>query len=51
MGKLIINHNLITGENAKTLAELCPFGAISYEDGKLDITEEAFLSGVSRFMK
>ena len=38
MGKLIINHNLITAENAKTLAELCPFGAISYEDGKLDIS-------------
>ena len=38
MGKLVIQHNLITEENAKTLMELCPFGAISYENGKLDIS-------------
>ncbi len=38
MGKLVINHHLINEENAKTLAELCPFGAISYENGKLDIS-------------
>jgi len=38
MGKLVIDHQKITAENAKTLMELCPFGAISYEDGKLDIS-------------
>ena len=38
MGKLVIQQHLINEENAKTLAELCPFGAISYEDGKLDIS-------------
>jgi len=38
MGKLVIQQHLINEENAKTLAEICPFGAISYEDGKLDIS-------------
>ena len=38
MGKLVIQQQLINEENAKTLAEICPFGAISYEDGKLDIS-------------
>jgi len=38
MGKLVIKHGLVTPEKAKQLAELCPFGAISYEDGKLDIS-------------
>ena len=38
MGKLIINHTLITPEKAADLVALCPFGAISYEDGKLDIS-------------
>ena len=38
MGKLIIHHNLITSEKAEALVALCPFGAISYEDGKLDIS-------------
>ena len=38
MGKLVIQQQLINGENAKMLAELCPFGAISYADGKLDIS-------------
>ena len=38
MGKLIINHNLVTPEKASELVSLCPFGAISYEDGKLDIS-------------
>ena len=37
MGKLVIKHDLVTPEKAKDLMELCPFGAISYEDGKLDI--------------
>ena len=38
MGKLVINTNLVTPEKAQALVELCPFGAISYEDGKLDIS-------------
>ncbi len=38
MGKLIINHNLVTPEKAEALMELCPFGAISFENGKLDIS-------------
>ena len=38
MGKLVINHNLVTPEKAQALAEICPFNAITYEDGKLDIS-------------
>ena len=38
MGKLVINHALVTPETAEALVTLCPFGAISYEDGKLDIS-------------
>ena len=38
MGKLVINHNLVTPEKAEALISLCPFGAISYEGGKLDIS-------------
>ena len=38
MGKLVINHNLVTPEKAENLITLCPFGAITYEDGKLDIS-------------
>ena len=38
MGKLIINHGLVTPEKAAELVSLCPFGAISYADGKLDIS-------------
>ena len=38
MGKLIIHHHLVTPDAAAALAELCPFGAISYTDGKLDIS-------------
>ena len=38
MGKLVINHNLVTAEKAEALVQLCPFGAISYTDGKLDIS-------------
>ena len=34
---LKINQNLVNDETAKTLVELCPFGAISYDNGKLDI--------------
>ena len=38
MGKLVINHNLVTPEKAEALVSLCPFGAISWSDGKLDIS-------------
>ena len=38
MGKLVINHNLVTPEKAEALVSICPFSAISYEDGKLDIS-------------
>jgi electron transfer flavoprotein alpha subunit len=38
MGSLKINQNLITAESAEQLISLCPFGAISYADGKLDIS-------------
>ena len=38
MGKLLIKHNLVTPEKAEALVKLCPFGAISYSGGKLDIS-------------
>ncbi len=38
MGKLVINTHLVTPEKAQALIELCPFGAISYENGTLDIS-------------
>ncbi|MBE6559725.1 MAG: electron transfer flavoprotein subunit alpha/FixB family protein [Ruminococcaceae bacterium] len=38
MGKLQINQNLVTSEHADALMKLCPFGAFSYADGKLDIS-------------
>ena len=38
MGKLVINTHLITPEKANALVELCPFNAISYTDGVLDIS-------------
>lgn len=38
MGKLKINQQLINDNNAQDIVKLCPFGAISYADGKLDIS-------------
>lgn len=38
MGILKINHDRVSAENAKALTELCPFGAISYNDGKLELS-------------
>ena len=38
MGKLVIHQHLVTPEKAQELIGLCPFDAISYEDGKLDIS-------------
>ena len=33
MGSLKINHELVTTENAAVLRKICPFGAITYENG------------------
>jgi len=38
MGKLIINQEKVTAEIAKEVTGLCPFGAISYDGEKLDIS-------------
>lgn len=38
MGRLIINQGLVTDEKAKELLSVCPFGALSYDDGKLDVS-------------
>ena len=38
MGKLIINQSIVTPEKAENLVKLCPFGAISYDGQKLDIS-------------
>lgn len=38
MGKLVIKHDLVTPEKAEALIKICPFNAITYEDGKLDIS-------------
>ena len=38
MGKLIINRGLVTPEKAEALVKICPFHAITYKDGALDIT-------------
>ena len=38
MGVLKINQNLVTRENAESLVKICPFGAISYDGEKLDIS-------------
>ena len=38
MGSLFVNQNKVNEENAKKLIDICPFGAISYENGKLDIS-------------
>lgn len=34
---LVINHEKVNEQNAKELVKICPFSAISYNDGKLDI--------------
>lgn len=38
MGKLVVNKELITSENAKELISICPFGAISYDGNGLEIS-------------
>lgn len=37
MSYLKINHDKITAENAEDLIKICPFSAITYENGKLEI--------------
>ena len=38
MGSLKINESLVNAESAAALTKICPFGAIGYADGKLDIS-------------
>lgn len=38
MGKLVISQDKINAEKAEALVKLCPFGAISYSNSKLDIS-------------
>ena len=38
MGKLVINQSLVNKDNAESITKLCPFGAISYENGGLSIS-------------
>ena len=38
MAKLKIDQTLVTAENAEQLMKLCPFGAFTYEGGRLDIS-------------
>ncbi len=38
MSKLIINQNKVTEDNAQAIVKICPFGAISYANGSLDIS-------------
>ncbi len=38
MGKLVINQSAVTPTAAEALVKICPFGAISYADGKVDIS-------------
>ncbi|MCL4386177.1 MAG: FAD-binding protein [Actinobacteria bacterium] len=37
MGKLLVHQDLVNDETANKLIKLCPFGAIEYKDGKLEI--------------
>ena len=46
MRKLIIDQNLVTKEKAEELIKLCPFGAIDYKDGKLDVNAACKTCGV-----
>ena len=38
MGKLVINQNKVTKDIANEIVGICPFGAISYENEKLEIS-------------
>ena len=38
MGKLIVNQNMVSPLVAEAIIQMCPFGAISYQNGCLDIS-------------
>ena len=38
MGQLKVNQNLVNAENAASLVKICPFGAISYNGDKIEIS-------------
>ena len=38
MSKLVVNQKAVTPENAEAIAKICPFGAISYVNGTLEIS-------------
>lgn len=38
MGKLVINKSKVTPESAASLEKICPFGAISYDGGEINIS-------------
>lgn len=38
MGRLIINQNMVSPLVAEAIIQMCPFGAISYQNGQLDIS-------------
>ena len=38
MGKLVVNTSRVTPDRAEAAVKICPFGAISYTDGKLEIS-------------
>lgn len=46
MAYLKINHDRITPEAAEKLISLCPFGAISYDGQKLDISSACKMCGI-----
>ena len=38
MSKLVVNQKAVTPQNAESIVKLCPFGAISYTSGTLEIS-------------
>jgi len=38
MSKLVVNQKAVTPENAEAIVKICPFGAISYANGTLEIS-------------
>ena len=38
MSKLVVNQKAVTPENAESIIKICPFGAISYTNGMLEIS-------------
>ena len=46
MAYLKINHEKITPESAQKLVSLCPFGAINYDNAKLEISSACKMCGI-----